>query len=55
MLSFLPGWLLCPIVLLFGTSYTAVISLLIFIVSCVRYPLLGAPEPPHSSSGSTIT
>ena len=43
MLSFLPGWLLCPIVLLFGMSYTAVISLLIFIVSCVRYPLLWSP------------
>ena len=36
MLSFLPGWLLCPIVLLFGMSYTAVISLLIFIDSTIR-------------------
>ena len=43
MLSFLPGWLLCPLLLLFATSYTAAISLTIFIVSCVRYTLLWSP------------
>ena len=43
MLSFLPGWLLCPLLLLFATSYTAAISLTIFIVACVRYTLLWSP------------